>query len=354
MKKLLVLLTALSLPCFLVHAQEAEETGRGAGLEIIPRFDAGAVTYPGSGEKYLSFGNTSLYALCEGNFTENLSFSVMGHFIASDAWADGSVFKDAFGTPTADLYKFLPVLGGADKNYNNFLDWAYLSYGIGDFTVSAGKMALFCGGFEFDDYDYDVNPLSASIFWNSFLMYRHGVSVSWTAPSESTTLALQVTSDPYNCKPAYAGQWNGEYGAFSTIWSLTAFRNNFGPGKWNLLASLGNRLVLGDTRLTATYLNRCGDPLYTAPCVKGHTVTADATQSLGESIELGLKYCFNRAKDDNPYGNGMTADESIHGAGLCASWFPIEDLRLQCNAGFNGDLRYALVGITWHFKAKLW
>ena len=153
MKKFLVVCAAATLCCSLVSAQEAEDAGSGAVLSIIPRLDAGMLYDFEGKEASFSFGNTSLYTLFEGNISQNWSFSIANHWVASDGWAGGA-FNDAIGTPTADLYSFHLPFQGVETCDPNFLDWAYLTYSPGDFSFSLGKVVLLFGGWESDEYDF--------------------------------------------------------------------------------------------------------------------------------------------------------------------------------------------------------
>ena len=92
MKKILVVCAALLLPCFLVRAQEADDTGTGVGLSVIPRLDLSF------DDGQFTLGNSSIYTLFEGNITEHLSFSVENH------WAGFYDVSDIFGA-TKELYQ---------------------------------------------------------------------------------------------------------------------------------------------------------------------------------------------------------------------------------------------------------
>ena len=120
MKRLLVVCAAALLPCFLVSAQEADNSGRSVELSVIPRLDLNPVfsTEKGGGTEF-TLGNTSLYSLFEGNITENLSFSVCNHWAAFDS------VHDVFDS-TKQLYQSTFY-----SDNTNWLDWAYLTYSRG-------------------------------------------------------------------------------------------------------------------------------------------------------------------------------------------------------------------------------
>ena len=248
MRKYLVVCAAITLLCSLVRAQEAEDAGSGAVLSVIPRLDAGMLYDFDGKEASFSFGNTSLYTLFEGSFSQNWSFSIANHWAGSDGWAGGD-FNDAIWTPTSELYEFHMPFSGADACDVNFLDWAYVTYSPGDFSFTVGKQPLLLGGWEFDEYDFDINPFNASLMWNSFRNYQWGAAVAWDF-SESSTITLQAAASPYNEPMSFAAQWDGAFGPFSLKWSALGYRNFWGNRDWNVLLSLGNRLELGDVTLS--------------------------------------------------------------------------------------------------------
>ena len=111
-KYLVVCAAALSLlPCFPLHSQEADDTGAGVGLTIVPRLELTPVFSEGKGD--FTLGNSSLYSLFEGNILDNLSFSVSNHWL-SDSPADLYRIKGE----GANLFR---------SDWTNWLDWAYLT-----------------------------------------------------------------------------------------------------------------------------------------------------------------------------------------------------------------------------------
>ena len=242
MKKFLVVCAVMMLPCFLVHAQEAEDAGRGAVLSFIPRFDAGALYDKDAKEASFSFGNTSFYTLFEGNISDKWSFSVMNHWLVSTY--DESSFKDAIWENTKNAYNLCWPFRGRDYSDWNFCDWAYVTFSPGPFEFSLGKQTTLMGGFEYEDYDYDVNTIIASSIWSNVPCYRWAFTPAWNLPDGKSKLSLQLACDPLNTHLSYAAQWDGTYGPYSMRWSALTYKNV--SDDWRLIASLGNRLELGD------------------------------------------------------------------------------------------------------------
>ena len=386
MKRILVVCAAAMLCCSLANAQEAEDTGRGAGLSIIPRLDFGAL-YEGESESWRpSFGNTSLYILFEGNINDKWSFSVANHWLQADGWAYD--MQDALLTSTAGLYHL-------NGNVSNFIDWAYITYAPGNFEFTAGKQVLLMGGFEFDDYDFDVNPFMASDFWNTFTCYQLGITAAYNIPSINSKISFQLATGPVGY-PCFALGWDGSYGPLSIKYSALSYETEYDGEPRELLVSLGHRLELGSFALNLDYFNHCGDPnsdvLYDGdyfaqfPAVHGNTVVGSLTWAPRENWDAGIKCAYNGVDNTAPYGYNVSdhsvrypkyfdgdavvslTDDEIKNQGTVNigtwfSWYPRkekESLRLQAAAGINtnyeigGGYLYATIGATWNFSFNLW
>lgn len=384
MKKFLVVCAAAMLCCSLASAQEAEDTGRGAVLSIIPRLDAGVLTIAGGGAQF-SFGNTSLYTLFEGNITPWLGFTLSNHWAQTDAWA--GIPGDAFAA-TADLYH-LNIPGTA--NAYNFIDLAYLTFTPGNWTFTLGKQTLLMGGWEADDYDWDVNPLLASELWNTYNSYQWGLTAEWALPRNIGSIALQGAVNVYGLGPAVGLGWNGTYGPYQMKWSLLWTPTPWSSTQYELLASLGNRLSFGDLTIDLDYFSACGDVnafsepgLILYPSIYGNTVLGRLNYVCSDQFEIGLKAIWNGVVPTYPYGWSSSdgtpvipqaiLDEGgdatdIAGlatltAGLSGAWYPIpdnSDLRVQFALGMNNysfdagaGQFFATLGVTYNFGINLW
>ena len=209
---------------------------------------------------------------------------------------------------------------------------------------------LLVGGWEFDDYDFDVNPFNASLFWNSFTCYQWGFTAAWDL-SESSALSLQAACSPLNSALSYAAQWDGTYGPYSMKWSALGYPYHSGCDKiWNVVFCLGNRLELGDVTLTLDYFNRFGDPDCLVPDIKGHTVNGSVLFAASDEWELGCKVSYNST--NAPLANNLDGKSFII-AGATASWCPADDIRIQANAGYSDGLGFALLGVTYNFDINI-
>jgi len=325
MKRLLVVCAAVLLPCFLVSAQE-----------IIPRIDLSPEFY-NDGSGAFTLGNTSLYSLFEGDITDNISFSVANHWLGFY-----SVDKDLWAEDTKALYK------NTLKRTVNWLDWANLTFAIGDFSLTLGKDMVTTGGLEFDDYDFDVHPILSSSLWNGFDCYQWGAKLGWS-PAEEQELTFQVTTSPYVDdlfgKPwfNYSLGWNGSIGGVQTIWSATAVQQASDEFFW--LVTLGQRAELGDWTVGLDLSNASmmeGDLAY------GLTVMPSAAYTLSDNWDFFAKGGWESflAKDD---GLGKS---STWWAGAGVNWHPVENLRLHALAAYNDfwDCASVSLGATYYLR----
>ena len=313
MKKILVVCVAALLPCFLVSAQEADDTGTGVGLSVIPRLDLSPEFTNGNGQ--FTLGNSSLYSLFEGDLTENLSFSVSNHWLSSSP---------------SELYR----IDGEGANFlrsdwTNWLDWAYLTWSFGRFSLSLGKDMVTMGGLEFDDYDFEVHTPLCSSLWHQFSCSQWGGKFGYTSPSESTYIGVQVTASPYGEKPFQSGlfnyslEWRGNYFDWlETIWSVTAV--GIDQGAFRPLVCLGQRASFGDWAIGLDYFNAVGDE--EEILLDGMTLMPTIAWAPSEKVELMLKGGYERTDSGSYFLGG-----AVH-------WFPLpdsKDLRIHASAAYN-------------------
>ena len=332
MKRLLVVCAASLLPCFLVSAQEADNSGRSVELSVIPRLDLNPVffTDEGGGGEF-TLGNTSLYSLFEGNITENLSFSVCNH------WAAFDTVRDGFFDSTKQLYQ-----STFHSDNTNWVDWAYLTYTVGNFAFTLGKDMVTTGGLEFDDYDFEVHPSLVSSFWQNFSCYQWGAKAAFTTPSEGDTFSFQFTTSPYGERPFasklfnYSLEWRGEHGPLETIWSATAVGTE--PGEFQPVFALGQRLNFDTFSVGLDAFSVVGDELDIMR--KGITIMPSVTYSPSEKITLLAKGGYEN------YASELVEDLTFKRwwGGLAFHWFPIENLRVHAVASY--DPTYSFASLT--------
>ena len=338
MKKLVVLAASILL-CTLAQAQGGSDSGTSAGVTIIPRMDLNPVFDTNDGFDEVTLGNSSLYTLFEGNISDNLSFSVCNHWLSAEP---------------KYLYK---NIGRSDDT--NWCDWAYLEYSLGDFTLSAGKDMMTMGGFEFDEYDFDVHPDMLTGLWNNFACYQWGGKVGWMSGNEKHGLSLQFTSSPYGEKPfdalAYSLQYLGNYGQLSLMYQTNLIESWDG---YEWLVTLGHKVELDDWTLGLDLSNKVGDPLLILR--PGVTAFGTAVYSPSDRWEFVGRCGVERVTKDfeiADLGPMSLVYPSYTGwtFGGAAHWFPLkdsQDLRLHAAAAYNTylDMFSLTLGAIYYLK----
>lgn len=326
MKKFLVVCVAALLPCFLVSAQEADDAGTGVGLSVIPRIDLTPEFYPDGGHSF-TLGNSSLYSLFEGNISESVSFSVANHWAGFYSTEKALLFED-----TKALYK------NTLKRTGNWLDWANVTFTTGNFSFTLGKDMVTMGGIEFDDYDFDIDPILVSSLWNGFDCYQWGAKVGYSL-SDSQELTFQVTTSPYADglfeKPwfNYSLGWNGSVGDIETIWSATAIQT--GAKEFFYLASLGQRLEAGNWLLGLDLSNAS---MMTGDLSYGLMVLPSVTYNFSDGLNI-----FAKGGYEALFKGEDAASAFWGGAGV--NWYPVENLRLRAFGAYNQLWECSSVGI---------
>ena len=332
MKKILVVCAAiLTLHSLPLLAQEAEDAGStGVSLSVIPRLDLSPEFYnDGSGE--FTFGNSSLYTLFEGNISENLSFSVCNH------WA--SLYgKDPFGQETKDLYNH--TFWRSDTS--NWLDWAYLEYTTGPLTFTLGKNVMLTGGLEYDADDWEIHPILASSFWNSFAGYQWGGRIGYEF-LEDNEFNIEVSTSPYGERPfssglySFSAGWYGSIGFWQPKWTFSAIQTGVDDNKIEPFICFGNRFDFGSLVLGCDLSNRVGNEALIL--TKGSTALCSAIWDLSENYEFYGKLGYEKMSD-------LDVDNWIVGGAF--HWYPFggeRELRVHLYAGYNSLWETTTVGL---------
>lgn len=133
-----------------------------------------------------------------------------------------------------------------------------LSYHMNDnFSLTAGKMALAVGGWE-----YDLAPIDVyfhSWFWNNFDCYDVGAQFSYLTDNKNHEIVLQVTNSTFAKEKfmslyAYNLMWYGKMGIFRTAYSFNMIQQREGS-MINYIA-LGNAFDFGRFNCYLDFMNR--------------------------------------------------------------------------------------------------
>ncbi len=336
MKKTVLSVAALLLG-FLAYSQEADNLGRHAEVSVIPRLDLNPVYGFESSELGFDLGNSSLYTLFEGSLSEHFSWTVANHWLQYDS-------EDCLWP-----YK---SLGRSDST--NWLDYFKADFSFSGWTITLGKDMVSTGGFEYDDWDWDIYPAFSTPFAYGFSCYQWGGKLAYTTPSEKSTFSAQMTTSPYGERPfasglwTYSAMWRGEYGAFSNIWSVSAIGNE--AHKYDYLFYLGQRVSLDSFTLTLDWSNNYGsDDVFVLG--KGGTFAATLAYGFSDRLNLSAKGSYSASHDREMYADHWTA-------GCILEYFPLadsQDLRLHALLAYNslGSGATLSLGARWNFSFRL-
>ena len=352
MKKYLLSTAALLLG-LLAHSQEADDFGNYAEVSIIPRLDLNPSWNTGNSAFGFDLGNSSLYTLFEGSASEHFSWTVANHWFAPGEWPVlGSEF---------DAFSMFRNLGRSDDV--NWVDFCKADLTFGSWTFTLGKDCITTGGYEYEDWDWEVHPLLASPLWNNLAPYQWGGKVAWTTPGERTTFSLQMTTSPFGEHPfgsglwTWSAQWRGEYGWYSPIWSASAFGIDKGEYAW--IFSFGNRIDFTDEwALTLDWSNTAGMTYDYAGMLRGCTFHGRLDYAPSERFDVSLR------------GNYILMDKSIDpllyevsenwwNLGAAVEFYPLrdsQDLRLHAVAAYDrafSQLSFSF-GLLYNLCFRLW
>lgn len=322
------------LSCCLAFSQEAE----GSQWLFIPRVDVNPYIPVRGNSSGFDLGDTSIYTLFEGDFGgSSFSYSIEGHWM-QDHW---------FANEPGELYK-----NTLRSDSYNWLDWAYVTYTLGRFDFSAGKMCTRVGAFEFDDYDFDSVCIMNSHFWNSHQQYQLGGQLGFTTDDESTNLTLQVNASPYSEHPfqdGYLGydlSWQGSYGPYEGIASFQMLQ--FDKNSYARIFAIGNKLSFGDFYAGLDYSSRWlpGGSVFNSEASFIGSLAYE-----GEKFEVILKagYEFNHNGTDVLWLEDYSDNQRFISAGARVNWYPLKDsrdLRVHAVAAVNSGDPYMYDGIA--------
>ena len=271
------------------------------------------------------FGGNGLFLDINGKISPHLSYS-LNHRIANSEGNDGLGFDNT--------------------------NWLLLTYETENFSVSAGKDAIFVGNFEYDSYDLDCYWQMNSIYWNCCNPWQWGVSAAWY-PAEDQSLSIQICNSPFSTLEmsglfAYALAWRGAWDFYESYWTANLWQ--YGTKDFIGSLNFGNRFHLGDFTFDIEYMTR-GTGIRTL-------FTDDFTLLAAPAYEWDWGRVFGKIGWDRVtndiMGYEFTGNNVFYGAGI--EVFPIKtykDLRLHAawgaNTSFTGEL-FLEIGLKWSFN----
>ena len=137
-------------------------------------------------------------------------------------------------------------------------DFMILSYHAHkNWSITAGKMPLAVGGWEYDLPPIDV--YFASLFWNNFACYEVGAQVEYHSNNKKHDIIFQVTNstfapNKFSGMYAYNLIWYGNVGLLKTAYSINMMEQK--KGEYINYISLGNDFDFGKMHLVVDFINR--------------------------------------------------------------------------------------------------
>lgn len=340
MKKFLLPLVALVLLSIPLQGQETESLGSYAELTLIPRLDVSPTLYQDSPNE-INFGNSSLYTQLEGAFSDNLSFTLINHWIQLDD-------MDDLAWPYNNI--------GRSDDWN-FIDMCYMEYSTGSWAFTLGKDVLTIGGYEFDEWDWNTHTGLASPLWSYMPCFQWGGKITYTTPSEQNSFSLQMATSPYGEHPFSSGLWTyslgwiGEYENWGLIGSFSALE--MGASSYQLLACLGVNAQLGSWGdLTIDWNNTGAYNELDWSFLDGNCFQSKLTITTVDSWDFSVKGIYNVV----PEGSILPSSWTLGGI---AHFYPIEnseDLRLHAYIAYD-SLTSGLslnIGARYQLRFNLW
>ena len=140
-------------------------------------------------------------------------------------------------------------------------DWAQLTYRpTKNWEITAGKMLVFYGSYEFDKNPLDVYMWSG---WGGRVgCFQFGVLGKYITNDGRNNILFQINNSPFadplslGAMYSYSVQWNGNFGVFNALYSDNLIE--YQPGRFINYISLGNQFNFGPATIELDYMNRYG------------------------------------------------------------------------------------------------
>ena len=246
-----------------------------------------------------------------------------------------------------------------EKNPFNATDFLWLKWqATPKWAFTAGKQAIYVGGYEIDSAPIDVYYYGA-FSSRLYQYYAFGATVTFT-PAPGQDINIQFCPSPISpgTQDAYSYNlyWNGHIGkSWKTTWSYNYVEDEL-HRKMNWIV-FGNKFELGKLVVDVDYINRAaaGQPHF---FFTDWTLIGKAILTLGK-WNLCTKFGYERNDAENVAPDGISYDlvlpagnDYLYG-GCGVEYFPLGNDLLRLHAVYFGDTHDRVnnfdVGITWRF-----
>lgn len=252
----------------------------------------------------------------------------------------------------------------AGNNIFNATDWIYLSYRPTErTTLSAGKLVVAIGGYEYDRAPIDL--YFCSVYWNHISCYQFGLSAAFSPLSGNHSFTVQLCNSPFgeigDGLYAYNLLWSGRMGSFSTLWSANLLE--YAKGRYIAYLALGNSFEAGPFRAEFDFMNRASK--HQSFWFRDMSLVGEASCFVHDKVKLLAKCGYDVNDTDYMFaGSDGTllapdrcvapgTDSFFWGAGI--EYFPLKhsrDLRLHAAWADTHDaegrkMNFLSFGIRW-------
>lgn len=299
-------------------------------------------------------------------------------YLSSSKMNDNSGFKGKFLNIRIDgnisdefSYSYRQRLNKPNKDASFFdaTDWIYLTYSKKNWSLTAGKVVVAIGGYEYDRAPIDL--YFCSEYWNNIPCYRVGANVAYSANSGKDKFIFQFCESPFRDNAlnvrskemfAYNLMWCGSHDWFNTIYSLNMIE--YLPGKYINYIALGNRFVVGDFSLELDLMNRAtSEHVFIG---RNLSVMGELSWRPMDCLNVFGKATYDVNKTDDVSDFCVMSGTEVTRIGGGVEFFPLKnsshDVRLHLAGSYtwggNGNIAGALqpdqtflsVGVTWRMN----
>ena len=262
----------------------------------------------------------------------------------------------------------------SDASFFDATDWVYLNWKKNNFDISAGKLVVAIGG-----YEYDIAPIDlyfCSEWWYNVPCYQLGVSAGYSFNEGKDKFLAQICESPFRGDVAvvdadgnvvmkkqkdmyaYNFMWMGSHGWFNTLYSVNMME--YLPGKYVNYISLGNRFKFGKFTIDVDLMNRAasGQTFLFSDVSAITTIAWRPTEKL--NLFAKASYDVNNSGVEKDFIVSPGAEVTRVGAGV--EYYPLKDgrndVRLHAVGSFTfgndtpatalrDNNTYLSVGVTW-------
>lgn len=260
-------------------------------------------------------------------------------------------------------YSYRQRLNKANKDQSFFdaTDWIYLTYTKNNWSLSAGKLVVGIGGYEYDRAPIDL--YFCSEYWHNIPCYQFGVSGAYTTDSGNDKFMVQFCESPFmgelSDMYSYNIMWYGSHGWFNTIYSVNLIE--YAPCKYISYIAFGNKFNMGNMSLELDFMNRAASGQTFIG--KNISVVGELSWRPNKKLNIFGKVSYDVNDTESAADLCVLPGTEITRVGAGVEYFPLKDavndVRIHASGSYtfgdNGNVAGALldkqtffnVGVTW-------